>query len=169
MPWIIIAGAVFPLPASSPEEFRQLWEQITSQDRIPANLAYFGVAAQVLYTSYCVLMEHRFGATVGKMLFKMRVVGDGGTRAPLRGILLRNLVRIIELEFPLVAIPILLMIFTRNRQRLGDMMGRTTVIDRTFAPPSEDADQDPDDEPGPYKTMTETPPPPPSPAEQAQG
>jgi len=61
-------------------------------------------------------------------------VGDGGQRPALRAAMLRNMIRIIEMSWQLMGLPVMLMLFTRNRQRLGDMMGRTAVIDTSYRP-----------------------------------
>jgi len=141
LPWAAISWLIWRIEPVAPDE---LWEQLTESgaaNALPASYAYFVVTARLSYAAYCIIMERRFGATVGKMIFKMRVVGDEGIEPGLREVLLRNLVRTFELSWPLVAIPILLMVFTRNRQRLGDMMGRTTVIDAAFVPPQPPQEQ----------------------------
>jgi len=138
VPWVIISAVIFPVEASSLEEFRRQWTEMAGRGQLPANIAWFLITAQVLYAVYGILMEYRFGATLGKAILRMRVVGDGASRPDLRGILLRNLIRIIELEIPMVILPIFLLIFTRNRQRLGDMIARTTVIDTRSVLASQD-------------------------------
>ena len=142
IPWGMFAVAIWQIAPMSLEEMQQMAEK----GMITANHAYAFVTWLLLYAAYGIAMERLFGATLGKMLFKLRVVGDGGVRPGARGILLRNLVRIVELTWPL-ALPLLLLmpLFTRSRQRLGDMMARTTVIDTSFVPPppEEPADEQP--------------------------
>jgi uncharacterized RDD family membrane protein YckC len=82
-------------------------------------------------------MEFRFGATLGKMIFSLRVVGQEGARFGWRVALLRNLVKIIEMSWPVVVLPLGLMLFTRYRQRTGDFVARTAVIDGKYVPPPE--------------------------------
>ena len=128
VPLVTICATVFGVETPSFEELRRQLTELGAQEEIPANLAYFMVASHGLYAAYGTAMEYRFGATLGKMLFRIRVVGQDGVDPGLREVLLRNLVRTIEISWPLVGIPVLLIIFTRKRQRLGDMMARTTVI-----------------------------------------
>ncbi len=87
------------------------------------------------YVIYSIIFEACFGATLGKKLLRLRVVGNGGQKPDLRGVLLRNLLKIFELAtlggpmrwffLILAGLPA----FTRYRQRLGDMMGRTAVVE----------------------------------------
>lgn len=136
VPWTMLSFLIFrpEMQVSSPQEAMAYIKQLANDNAMPARLAYFALLPQVLYAAYGTVMEYRFGATVGKMIFHMRVVSNGGQKLDLRGALLRNLIRIIEMSWQLLGIPIILMLFTRNRQRLGDMMGRTAVIDTTFQP-----------------------------------
>ena len=89
------------------------------------------------YPVYCLLMESRYGATLGKMAMRLRVVGDGGRRPLLREIALRNISKIPELMAMLLVIPILFPVLTRYRQRLGDKIAWTTVIDAESSVPLE--------------------------------
>ena len=120
---------------------------------VPNWMIYGFVFSVGVYTPYCIVMEHRFGATLGKMLFRLTVVSDSGRRPGFRQILLRNLSRIPELRTGLL---LLVPLFTRYRQRLGDKLARTAVIDTsvTFAPPPQPPEEplqeprdDPDDQP----------------------
>ena len=73
------------------------------------------------------------------------MVGDGGMRPNAREVLLRNLVKVMVLATGLW--PLMLMVLlNRNRQRLGDMMGRTAVADvhPVPAPPPETKKTDDD-------------------------
>ena len=74
-------------------------------------------------------MEYRFGFTPGKRLLKMRVIGTEGRTATLRGCILRNLLKPIELLVP-PTLPLLLVmpLLNRYRQRLGDIVANTTVV-----------------------------------------
>ena len=93
-------------------------------------------------------MERKFGRTVGKMIFKLSVITSLGRPAGLRQILLRNLVKVIEMSWaPLLLFPLL----NRNRLRLGDLVARTAVIDARIQPPPQETDQSDDGEAGPDK------------------
>ncbi len=97
--------------------------------------AYMLIFSMLTYAAYGIFMELRFQATLGKMLLKLRVVADEGRRCGLREVSIRNLIRIMELLW-LILIPlfILVMLMTRNRQRPGDILARSTVIDARSKP-----------------------------------
>jgi uncharacterized RDD family membrane protein YckC len=97
---------------------------------------------------YSMLMEWRFGATVGKMVLKMRVVGSGGHRATPASILVRNVTKCLELMWPMIILWMVWPHFTRYRQRIGDMlagtavvMGRPSPAEQPPEPPTFDGDQ----------------------------
>ena len=75
------------------------------------------------------------------MVTGLRVVGDRGRRPTFREVALRNVSKIPEMITPL---PLLLFpLLTRYRQRLGDKIAWTAVIDLArSAPPEPDEDQD---------------------------
>lgn len=102
-----------------------------------AYLLYISMTFLASYTVYCILMERRFGATLGKMVMHLRIVADGGRRTLLREVALRNLSKIPELIAILAVIPILFPILTRYRQRLGDKIAWTAVIDAEMSLPPE--------------------------------
>jgi uncharacterized RDD family membrane protein YckC len=78
---------------------------------------------------YHFVMEWRLGWTFGKRILGMRVTGIDGQRLTLRGALLRNLARIIDAQVPFgVILGVALMLKTQRRQRLGDVVGRTMVV-----------------------------------------
>ena len=86
------------------------------------------------YPLYCIVLEHLYGATFGKMVMHLRVIGNTGQRATLREVALRNISKVPELMtlmIPkiLILFPLLFPLVTRYRQRMGDMIARTAVID----------------------------------------
>lgn len=81
----------------------------------------------VLYSS---IFEMLRGGTPGKLLLGCRVVSEQGQRCSVRAILLRNVFRVVELFPGLDFAPLLLLVFlTRNRQRLGDLVARSVVVE----------------------------------------
>ncbi len=82
------------------------------------------------FSAYCTLCEALFARTPGKAAVRCRVVDETGGRCGFSPILVRNLVRMIEL-FPLLQLwpTFILMLFTRSRQRLGDLLARTIVVE----------------------------------------
>ena len=140
---VVLAQHVWPkvLP---PDQFAERLTEALEQ--VDSRTAYTIVATMVAYLGYCILMELQHGATIGKMLLGLRVVGDGGVRPHLRGVLLRNLVKVLILISWLAPL-MLVVLFNRNRQRLGDMMGRTVVVDARLAagsPPQAEQTHDDD-------------------------
>jgi len=84
------------------------------------------VTAFVLYTS---VFELLWSATPGKRLLKCHVVTEQGSRCSPSHILIRNAVRFLELyPFATSIWTMVLVLLTRNRQRLGDLIGRTLVV-----------------------------------------
>jgi uncharacterized RDD family membrane protein YckC len=90
---------------------------------------YLGVGLFVLVdVSYHLALEATTGATLGKWILGLRVTRPDGTRVGLVGAVLRNLVRPIEAEPFSAMMGFLLLAATPRHQRLGDLLGRTIVI-----------------------------------------
>jgi uncharacterized RDD family membrane protein YckC len=84
------------------------------------------LALPVLLFAYFAGMEAIFGATIGKMFARLRVVYLNGERGDFTTATIRTLVR--PLEMMAAYLPsILLVRFTRNRQRLGDILAGSSV------------------------------------------
>lgn len=133
LPFFTLSALAFPLPQMTTEEV----QTIIRQQQFPENVAYVVVTTFTLFVLYCIVMECLFGATLGKMLFHLKVVGDQGQPPTLRPIVLRNLVKIVEILWPIYwPVLVLFPILSRNRQRLGDMLARTAVVDSTTLPRS---------------------------------
>ena len=89
-------------------------------------------------TAYFALFEVLFAATPGKRAVNLRVLRSDGRRASMSLLLLRNLLRPIDmlafyvyvfvLSFPVIGIGHLLVLITRLKQRLGDMAAGTVVV-----------------------------------------
>jgi uncharacterized RDD family membrane protein YckC len=94
-------------------------------------LAASGAGVDVLFFAalflYYALLEAVFGASVGKLVFGMRVVMRDGSRATGLAVVVRNLVRIPEAL--LLYVPSGVACLTSpQRQRLGDYAARTVVV-----------------------------------------
>jgi uncharacterized RDD family membrane protein YckC len=117
------------------QDYQQIYRILQN---IP-ELIYAAIAFGVIFPLYGMLMEYRFGATLGKMVLRLRVVGPGGARITLRQAALRNLTKIIEMQppLPLVPVPVLLIFpfITRYHQRVGDRLAATAVIDLSVSLP----------------------------------
>lgn len=89
-----------------------------------------------LHVAYHFLLEWTWGRTVGKKIIGIRVAQEDGSRLTFRGALVRNLVRLFDAEFPIqLFIGTSFLAATKRRQRLGDLLARTVVLqDRVPAP-----------------------------------
>jgi uncharacterized RDD family membrane protein YckC len=85
------------------------------------NIATLALATYLLHT---MLAEALCGQSIGKMLFGLRVVGPEGEAPPLRSVILRNVMRVLDLG----VVPLLLVLLTPLRQRIGDLAAGTVVI-----------------------------------------
>lgn len=82
----------------------------------------------VIYTLHPLITEVFFGRSVGKMLFGLRVESLDGTRPTRGALVMRNLIRIVEV---LTLFPLVLVFYSPLRQRLGDVVARTIVTSST--------------------------------------
>lgn len=84
---------------------------------------------------YHVIAEAATGTTLGKWIVGLRVRQADGAPVTARGALLRNLLRPIEAE-GMVLLGGLVMANSARRQRLGDLLGRTIVVQDPPTPAS---------------------------------
>jgi len=97
----------------------------------PAQVLWAFFWFRIAYIGYSALFEMLFAATPGKRLFGCQVLSETMDRPRFLQIGIRNVSRMIELEPFLKIWPFLLVVFfTRNRQRAGDLLGRTIVVER---------------------------------------
>lgn len=83
----------------------------------------------LLILGYFVLFESlNAGRTPGKAMTGLRVVRVTGGPVGLRASLLRNVVRLVDWLPSLYAVGAILILVTRNHQRLGDMLAGTLVV-----------------------------------------
>jgi len=95
--------------------------------------AWLYVVTYGLVFVYYTLLEALTCASVGKLVFGMRVVMDDGTRPTGVAIVMRNLVRLPEVIFWYVPSGISCLASTRNK-RLGDLAAKTVVVRRGAVP-----------------------------------
>ena len=86
-----------------------------------------GAAALGVYFLHTLLGELFVGRSVGKMFVGLSVTGLDGKRAPIGAIILRNLMRLIEVP-GMGGVPLLSVLFNPLRQRLGDFAAGTVVV-----------------------------------------
>lgn len=76
---------------------------------------------------YYTLLEALLGASIGKLVFRMRVTMDDGSRPTGLAIVVRNVVRLPEVLFWYVPAAISCLASSRNK-RLGDLAAHTVVV-----------------------------------------
>lgn len=97
---------------------------------VPVNLTWGWILLSALYAAYCMAFELMGGRTPGKRLLGCSVVAESLEPPTRMQIVVRNLARLLELEPHLHLWPFVLIIFlTRNRQRVGDLLARTLVVE----------------------------------------
>jgi uncharacterized RDD family membrane protein YckC len=95
-------------------------------------IAYFAISI-----AYAIVLEWRWrGQTIGKRLLGLRVMDVQGLRLQLPQIVLRNLLRVVDILPFFYLVGGLTAVFSRNAQRLGDMAANTVVTrERQVEPP----------------------------------
>jgi uncharacterized RDD family membrane protein YckC len=83
----------------------------------------------VVMIVYMVVLEGLFGATLGKLLLGIRVIGPKDTRPGLRRGLVRNLLRTVDSLPTLNILGIILISKSPQRARFGDRIAGTRVIE----------------------------------------
>ncbi len=110
--------------------------QIGQTPRWPLTVTWAWAWFRAGYVAYTVVTELWMGASPGKRLLGIRVASESLERPTTGQTVVRNLSKLVELEPLLKFWPFLLvLLFTRNRQRAGDLLARTLLIERqtTFA------------------------------------
>ena len=126
-PFLLLSSLIFA-PKDvivTSENFKQVFDELSRQKE--SALAF--ITAVTLYTTYSFLMELHYGATLGKRFMKLRVVANNAQPANFRAILLRNLIRLIEMNWLILPFIMVMVLMGRYHQRLGDIVGRTAVVD----------------------------------------
>ena len=96
----------------------------------PIELVLCILGSSVMWITYGSIMENRFGATLGKMLMRLEVTSADGRRPTIGQAILRNLIRPIELSWPILIFTIAMPLMMQTRQRLGDIMAKTVVVEK---------------------------------------
>lgn len=103
---------------------------------------------------YFVLLEVRYGQTIGKMALNLRTVMIDGKPVTTEGALIRNIAKVIPFLL-LIDVILYLVAFKQDDQRASDRIARTIVVDTTKgnwsapAPPTVSAPQPPPPAPTP--------------------
>lgn len=125
---LLLVGAVFAIAGMW---LALRWGGLTrsgfSLEGKPA-LATMAVTALAAFLYYW-LCEGLFGATLGKGIIGIVVRQVGGRRCSLSASLVRNLLRIVD-GLAVYLVGFLIAIFSKSRQRLGDHVAKTVVLER---------------------------------------
>jgi len=94
-----------------------------------------GLAAQVAFLlwlvlsiEYHVLLEYRYGQTIGKYLVAIRVVAADGGDLSLRSATVRNALRVVDVLPVFYLVGIVSVVASDRKQRLGDRVADTVVV-----------------------------------------
>jgi len=87
-------------------------------------LAIYGILAFL----YFAVLEGYRGATVGKMVMKIRVVREDGSPCGIVPAIIRNILRIVDSLPFLYIIGMILISRSSKKQRLGDSVAKTVVV-----------------------------------------
>jgi len=159
LPRRVIAAAIDLLPAvvlvgycwhdQIVQYAEQLYAARESKEQLaaivmPRALFWAWLTFRLVYAGYCAVFELIFRATPGKRLMGCSVLSEALSRPTAGQIAIRNLTRLLELErYLLIWLLVLVIFLTRNRQRLGDLLARTIVVEGTLPP--RDAEEDSSD------------------------
>ena len=101
----------------------------TSEDFAEWYIAFIIISVALVTGGYFIFFELLLkGRTPGKALLKLRVVRKDGRAADVSGILIRNLIRIIDYLPLFYAVGMITIFINKDCRRLGDIVGGTVVI-----------------------------------------
>jgi uncharacterized RDD family membrane protein YckC len=110
---------------SASTDFFEYLQQMQMNDK----MITFGFVINFVYVIYCVILEGIFGWTIGKWLMHLEVrkASAMAVKPTWIQVIIRNILKIVELNF----LPVIFVIFfTRSRQRIGDMVAGTVVLQK---------------------------------------
>jgi len=100
--------------------------------------AALAITAFVLWSGYWILLEAFWGGrTFGKRALGLRVVGERGLRLRFGQVVLRNLIRVVDLLPGPGGVAAIFMLAGREHRRLGDLVAGTLVIRERRVPAPE--------------------------------
>lgn len=115
-PMVLIVGWTLPWRESTN------WQQAFEED----SMLWRAVIAVSVYLLHTTILEMLIGRSLGKLACRLRVVDLDGNPPKKSAILIRNIARVIDI---LPGLPLaLLILFSPLRQRVGDVMAKTIVI-----------------------------------------
>ena len=116
-----------------------------NQEGFQVEMLLYMVGAMIAWVIYGAIMECLLGATLGKMLLRLEVTSSDGKRPTARQAILRNLIKPIEIQWPICVFTMIIPLMNRMHQRLGDIMARTVAVEKQRAPidDAQETGQDP--------------------------
>lgn len=129
IPFLLLASMALVVlrPDMTTEDVQALMNQ---QQNIPLEPVLCVLGSLVAWVVYGSIMESKFGATLGKMAMQLEVTSADGRKPTVRQAILRNLIRPIELSWPIIIFTLAIPLLMRTHQRLGDIMARTVVVEK---------------------------------------
>jgi uncharacterized RDD family membrane protein YckC len=98
----------------------------------PSDISGFVQAMQIplyistaIYVLHTLLSEWLWGTTIGKRICGLRVTMVDGAKPSVRAVVLRNILRVVDVA---MFFPLLLVLISPLRQRVGDFAGETVVV-----------------------------------------
>ena len=87
------------------------------------------IVALVLIWAYFILLEWLWnGQTIGKRVYRLRVINEDGSPAQFTAVLIRNLLRLVDFLPALYGVGVLAIVLSSKSQRLGDLAAGTYVV-----------------------------------------
>lgn len=107
------------------------------QIQVETDARFWVVRLYVLpvYAVYCLVWEATLGTTPGKYLLGCRVIDEEGGRPSAQRLIIRNVMRIVELGLVMVLLCdlFLVLVASQRRQRIGDLLAGTLVVSPAVA------------------------------------
>jgi uncharacterized RDD family membrane protein YckC len=99
---------------------------------LPGRLGIPGESVTViggpLLLLYMILSEGRFGQSLGKKLFGLKVKKENGKKIGMKEAVIRNLLRVIDVLPMYYIAGIVILFVNKKHQRIGDLAAKTVVV-----------------------------------------
>jgi uncharacterized RDD family membrane protein YckC len=87
------------------------------------------IVTLALIWAYFILLEWLWnGQTIGKRMYRLRVINEDGSPAQFTAVLIRNLLRLVDFLPALYGLGVLVIVLSPKSQRLGDLAAGTYVV-----------------------------------------
>ena len=126
-------AVVFAIAVMVAAAFGEQWRSVAPRlSSVVMSALAGGFALVTAVFLYHFLFEAGFGTTLGKAIMGLQVRSDG-ERGRFAGAAIRNALRIID-GFALYLVGFLVASFSQKRQRFGDLVGSTVVMEMPMSP-----------------------------------